>query len=103
MIAVLLLVSGAACPASAEVVDAGATGFSIKVNSEVNATPSTVFRLLSEQIGRWWDSAHTFSGSAANLTIEPRVGGCFCERLRNGGVQHMIVTIVTTSQLSNVC
>jgi uncharacterized protein YndB with AHSA1/START domain len=92
VIAVVLLMSGVAWPASAEVVDASATGFSIKVNSEVNATPSTVFRLLSEQIGRWWDSAHTFSGSAANMTIEPRVGGCFCERLKNGAVQHMIVT-----------
>jgi uncharacterized protein YndB with AHSA1/START domain len=92
VIAAVLLVLGASLTASAEVVDAGATGFSIKVNSEVNATPSTVFRLLSEQIGRWWDSAHTFSGSAANLIIEPRVGGCFCERLRNGGVQHMVVT-----------
>jgi len=88
----VLLALGAALPASAEVVDAGATGFSIKVTSEVNATPSTVFRLLSEQIGRWWDSAHTFSGSATNMTIEPRVGGCFCERLKNGAVQHMIVT-----------
>jgi len=87
VIAAVLLVLGASLQASAEVVDAGATGFSIKVSSEVNATPSTVFRLLSEQIGRWWDSAHTFSGSAANLTIEPRVGGCFCERLRNGAVQ----------------
>ena len=92
LIAAVLLVLGAARQASAEVVDAGATGFSIKVNAEVNAPPSTVFRLLSEQIGRWWDSAHTFSGSAANMTIEPRVGGCFCERLKNGAVQHMIVT-----------
>lgn len=91
-IAAALLVLGAALQASAEVVDAGATGFSIKVNSEVNAPPSTVFRMLSEQIGRWWDSAHTFSGSATNMTIEPRVGGCFCETLRNGAVQHMIVT-----------
>jgi len=92
LFAAVLLALGAALPASAEVVDAGATGFSIKVTSEVNATPSTVFRLLSEQIGRWWDSAHTFSGSATNMTIEPRVGGCFCERLKNGAVQHMIVT-----------
>ena len=92
LIAAVLVALGVALPASAEVVDSGTTGFSIRVNSEVNATPSTVFRLLTEQIGRWWDSAHTFSGSAANMTIEPRVGGCFCERLRNGAVQHMVVT-----------
>jgi uncharacterized protein YndB with AHSA1/START domain len=98
-IAAVLLVFGAALPASAEVVDAGATGFSIKVNAEVNAPPGTVFRMLSEQIGRWWDSAHTFSGNAANMTIEPRVGGCFCEVVRNGAVQHMIVTHIETPRV----
>src|SRR5204862_7126374 len=48
-------------------------------------------RILSEQIGGWWDSPHTFAGNAANLTIAPRVRGCFCEVVRNGAVQHMIV------------
>jgi uncharacterized protein YndB with AHSA1/START domain len=94
--AAAMLVLGIPAMASAEVVDAGTTGFSIKVATEVNATQATVFRLLSEQIGRWWDSAHTFSGSASNMTIEPRVGGCFCEKLKNGAVQHMIVTHIDT-------
>jgi len=52
LIAAVLVALGVALPASAEVVDSGTTGFSIKVNSEVNATPSTVFRLLTEQMGR---------------------------------------------------
>lgn len=48
----------------------------------------------------WWDGAHTYSGDAANLNIDPRPGGCFCETLpahgggggRNrGGVEHMQV------------
>lgn len=52
LIAAVLVALGVALPASAEVVDSGTTGFSIKVNSEVKATPSTVFRLYSEQIGR---------------------------------------------------
>lgn len=44
------------------------------------------------EIGRWWDSAHTFSRVAANLSLELRAGGCFCERLKDGGsVQHMQV------------
>jgi uncharacterized protein YndB with AHSA1/START domain len=47
------------------------------------------------RIGSWWDPAHTYSGSAANLSLEPQLGGCFCERLPNGGgVQHMRVTYI---------
>ena len=37
----------------------------------------------------WWDPSHTWSGSAKNLTFEPKAGGCFCEKLADGGsVQH---------------
>ena len=92
--AAVLLVFGFAATAPAEVVDAGAMGFSVKFTTEVNAPPAAVFRALSDQIGRWWDAQHSFSGNAANLTIEPRAGGCFCEKLPNGSVQHMTVTHV---------
>jgi uncharacterized protein YndB with AHSA1/START domain len=77
--------------ADADVLDATTGGFSIKIATSVNAPPAAVFRAISEQIGRWWDPAHTYSGDAANLSIEPRAGGCWCERLPAGGVQHMVV------------
>jgi hypothetical protein len=39
---------------------------------------------------RWWNSQHSWSGNAANLTLDPRAGGCFCEALPSGGsVEHM--------------
>jgi hypothetical protein len=42
------------------------------------------------QPATWWDSRHTWSGSAANLSLAAASGGCFCERLPNGGsVLHM--------------
>lgn len=81
-------------PASAEVVNAGATGFSLKVTAEVNAPRAKVFAALTERVGSWWSSSHTYSGSAANMRIEPQAGGCFCETLPNGGVRHMTVTHV---------
>jgi hypothetical protein len=35
---------------------------------------------------------HTFSGNADNLSIDDRAGGCFCEKLKNGGsVRHLEV------------
>ncbi|MEO9670747.1 MAG: hypothetical protein ABJF80_07905, partial [Marinomonas sp.] len=30
---------------------------------------------------KWWNKAHTWSGDAANLTLRPQAGGCFCERI----------------------
>ena len=48
----------------------------------------SVYRELG-QGRRWWDPAHTWSGSARNLKLEPKAGGCFCEKLADGGsVQH---------------
>ena len=87
-----MVLLGLGTPALADVVDAGANGFSVKIAAEVNAPPASVFRALSEQIGRWWDPAHTFSGQAANLTIDLRAGGCFCEKVPTGSVQHMVVS-----------
>jgi hypothetical protein len=43
-------------------------------------------------IAHWWSADHTYSGNAANLHMDAKAGGCFCEKLANGGgVQHMTV------------
>jgi uncharacterized protein YndB with AHSA1/START domain len=76
------------------------TGFVVKLQATVAAPPETVFRNLVEQVGSWWDPAHTFSGDARNLSIEPRPGGCFCERLPDGGgVEHLRVLYVAPGRL----
>lgn len=78
-------------PARAEVVDVGPSGMEIKHAFTVAAPPQKVWDILV-QPARWWSGDHTFSGSAANLTLEPRAGGCWCETLPNGGsVQHLTV------------
>src|SRR4028119_897927 len=49
----------------------------------------------SGQIGSWWDPQHSYSGQAGNLTLELKAGGCFCERLPNGGgIEHLRVVYV---------
>ena len=41
---------------------------------------------------KWWNGEHSYSGSAANMTLDPVAGGCWCETLPAGGsVQHMRV------------
>lgn len=74
--------------AQAEVIASAANGFSIKHEFEIQAPVSQVYRNLS-RIGNWWPSDHTWSGDAKNLSLQLRPGGCFCEKLENGGVEHM--------------
>lgn len=76
-----------AAPARAEVAAAAPDGFSISQNVDVAAAPDRVWRDLL-RIGSWWEDTHTYSGAARNMTLEPRAGGCFCERWRGGEVEH---------------
>ena len=78
--------------ATAAVADASANGFTVKVTLRVQATPDDVYRRLIRNVGDWWNSSHTFSGSSRSLSIEEKVMGCFCEKLPNhGAVRHMEV------------
>jgi uncharacterized protein YndB with AHSA1/START domain len=87
--AILALGSGGA---AGEVVDSSSSGFTVRSTILIQAAPEVVYRDLIRDVGQWWDSAHTFSGDAHNLSIEEKPMGCFCEKLPNqGGVRHMEV------------
>jgi uncharacterized protein YndB with AHSA1/START domain len=78
--------------ALADVVDSAPGGFTIRIGAEAGAPAARVYRALTEQIGSWWEKSHTFSGDAANLSIDTAPGGCFCEKLPGGGgVRHLTV------------
>lgn len=89
-----------AVPAQADVIAKSDTSFVVRVAVEVTASPAESWRKLITPAG-WWSSQHTFSGDAANLTLDPVPGGCFCEKLpvpkdapkgqAAGGVQHLRV------------
>lgn len=78
-------------PAAAKVVSQSATGFLVTHEADVTVDPQAAYDAFV-QIGRWWSDAHSFSGAAKNISIEPKAGGCWCESLPNGGsVRHMTV------------
>lgn len=80
--------------AAAEVTDSAPNGFTTANSVVVAADPMTAWQ-AAVQVGRWWNGAHTMSGEAARMTIEPRVQGCFCESLgEEAGVVHLTVTSV---------
>jgi len=92
------LATAAAQPAAAAVVNVGPSGFELKQVVHIAAPADKVYAALI-QPRLWWDSDHTFSGSAANLSLDARAGGCFCETLPNGGsVQHQVVVNATPGQ-----
>jgi uncharacterized protein YndB with AHSA1/START domain len=75
-------------------------GFSVKFEVSVDAPAAKVYDTLVGQVGSWWDSEHTYSGDAKNLSIDARPGGCFCERLPNGGgIEHARVIYVAPREV----
>ena len=84
----------------AEVADSGANGFTIKIVTSIHAAPADVYKKLVHNVGDWWNSQHTFSGDARNLSIDERPMGCFCEKLASGGgVRHMEVLYFQPGQM----
>jgi uncharacterized protein YndB with AHSA1/START domain len=81
-----------------EVVDAQPNGFEIKRTAVLNAPADKVYAALS-QPSQWWNKDHTWSGASANLSLAAMAGGCFCEKLPNGGsVMHMTVVYAQPGQ-----
>jgi uncharacterized protein YndB with AHSA1/START domain len=71
----------------------------VKIVRHVAAPPAKVFS-TAIAVGTWWSADHSYSGVAANITIDPRPGGCWCEKLLNGGgVKHMEVVFVDPGKL----
>ncbi len=48
---------------------------------------------------RWWPADHSWSGKRENLSIEPAVGGCFCERWDGNAVEHGRVVMLMPGRL----
>lgn len=78
--AALLVAACLTVPAKAEVVDTSDDGFITRAAVAVDAEPREVWLALISP-GKWWSSAHSWSGDAANMSIVPQAGGCFCERI----------------------
>jgi hypothetical protein len=73
----------AATPAAAEVVARTADSFTLSFDVNIETTPGDVVLAL-ENVGLWWDGAHTYSGEATNLSLSLEPGGCLCEALPDG-------------------
>lgn len=104
VLAAACAVAASAAPAAAKVVSEREGAFVTRDVAVVKADLRTTWlKLISP--GEWWDDAHSWSGDAANMSIVPQGGGCFCERIPaedsktsiglDGSVQHMVVLNAT--------
>ncbi|MBN8817398.1 MAG: SRPBCC domain-containing protein [Sphingomonas sp.] len=87
-----------AAPARAEVKEASESGFTVSHVQVVKARPDAVWAALV-QPARWWSGAHSWSGKAAHLSLDPHVGGCFCERWPGGEAEHARVIFASPGKL----
>ncbi len=95
-----LVFAATAASAQAEVVEADENHFITRAEAIVEATPTETWLALISP-ARWWSGEHTWSADAANLSLVPQAGGCFCERIPEvdepgrftleGSVEHMRV------------
>jgi len=80
-----------AARAAAEVIGVASNGFEVRQTVHVAAAPDKAYAALLLP-ARWWSSDHTFSRNAANLNLDARAGGCWCETLPDGGsAEHLRV------------
>jgi uncharacterized protein YndB with AHSA1/START domain len=87
-------------PLRGEVIESTAAGFLVRNTAAISAPPAKVYAALTDGVGGWWDPVHTFSHDARNLSLDAKPGGCFCERLpEGGGVQHMSVVYASPGKL----
>lgn len=90
-IGVIAVVSTAAlgtAPSShAEVTKADAGGFVSTHMLTIAAPPEKVWDTIATP-ALWWSKDHSYSGDSANITWDTRPGGCWCEKLDGGAVEH---------------
>jgi hypothetical protein len=94
LVALAVLLPGVA---SADVVSTSPNGFVLRSIVTVPGTPAAAYAAFVD-VKQWWDKAHTYSGDSKNLSLAAAPGGCFCETLPGGGVQHGTVALAWPGQ-----
>lgn len=82
----------------AEVISKSEHGFDLQFTVALPVETRTAWAQLL-RVQEWWHPDHTWSGKTKNLSLEPKAGGCFCEQLPQGSVQHLQVVFADKNRL----
>lgn len=77
----------AAGPAGAEVVSSSPTHFELRLEAASSLSAEALWDRLVDPAA-WWHPSHTYSGDAANLSLDVRPGGLWKEEWDGGSVLH---------------
>jgi hypothetical protein len=90
----VLSLYAAASTAHGAVVSSDASGFVLREEVDFAGNAASAWKRLVN-VGSWWDPSHTYSGRSSNLSLTLQPGGCWCEKLDNGGfARHLEVVLV---------
>ncbi len=84
--------------AGAEIKQASPDGVIFEHRFELSAAPADAWAVLVHP-ERYWPNDHTWSGSAANMSLKPEAGGCFCEQWDGGSAEHGRVVMAMPGKL----
>lgn len=100
-IALWVVASMASMVARAELKLAAPDGLLVEHRYEAKASLEQTWAALIRPQA-WWPSDHTWSGSAANLSLRPEAGGCFCEHWPQGSAEHGRVVMAQPQQMLRI-
>lgn len=93
-----LALAAAASPAFADVKASAPDALTIQFKGVMPLDKAAAYA-RSLAVGKWWSDQHTYSGKAANMTVEPKAGGCWCEKWAGGEVEHGRVVAMMKNQM----
>jgi uncharacterized protein YndB with AHSA1/START domain len=85
-----LLLATMASPAQAAVIKSAPDGIVSESSAVIGVKPARMWRALTNW-SNWWDKAHSYSGKAEAIHLDPRGGGLLLERWDKNSVQHAVV------------
>ena len=85
-----LLLATMASPAQAAVIKSAPDDFVSESSAVIGVKPARMWRALTNW-SNWWDKAHSYSGKAEAIHLDPRGGGLLLERWDKNRVQHPVV------------
>ena len=98
LLAGAVLASAIVVPARAEVKASAPDGLVLHYKGQVPLARDEAWKRLVA-LGTWWSDAHTYSGSASNMTVDPMAGGCWCEIWPGGEIEHGRVVLAMPNQM----
>ena len=90
---VSLLLAAFSLPAYTDVVAASSSHYTLRHEAVSSLAPDALWNRLVHPES-WWSPVHSYSGDAANLSLDPRAGGLWEEEWDGGSVAHGTVLYV---------